>query len=148
MGRSQDTFSKREKEKKKLRKRQEKQRKKEERKANSEGGDLENMIAYVDEFGNILDSPPEEKKKEEIDADNIIIGAAPREEETETEHKGRVDFFNDSRGYGFIRDLLTQEKYFFHVNNVEYDDIMERDQVTFEIEKGPKGLNAIKVKKV
>ena len=63
MARSQETFNKKEKEKKRLKKRQEKQLKKEERKANSKGGGLENMLAYVDENGHITDTPPDRTKK-------------------------------------------------------------------------------------
>ena len=69
MARSQETFGKKEKEKKRLKKREEKQKRKEERKANSnKGGDLDSMLAYVDEYGNITDTPPDPtKKREEID---------------------------------------------------------------------------------
>ncbi len=60
MGRSQETFSKKEKEKKKLKKRQNKEQKKEERKVNSnKGKSMDEMIAYVDDFGNITSTPPE-----------------------------------------------------------------------------------------
>ncbi|MEQ9425688.1 MAG: cold-shock protein [Cyclobacteriaceae bacterium] len=66
MGGSQNKFIKNQKEKRKQKKKQEKQERKKERQENSPGGGLENMIAYVDEFGNITDTPPEEKpvKKE------------------------------------------------------------------------------------
>lgn len=52
---------KKELEKKRLKKREEKQQRKEERKKNSTGGDLENMLAYVNEFGEITSTPPEKK---------------------------------------------------------------------------------------
>lgn len=149
MAKSQDTFNKKEKEKKRLKKRQDKQQKKEERLANSQGGGLENMMAYVDEYGNITDTPPDPlKKKEVINAKNIEIGVPKREkEEVETVRKGRVDFFNDSKGFGFIKEQDTQEKFFVHVNGL-IDDIAEGDKVTFELEKGMKGMNAVRVKKV
>ena len=63
MAKSQDTYNKKEKEKKRLKKRLEKKARAEERKANSEGGELENMMAYVDEDGNITDTPPDPTKK-------------------------------------------------------------------------------------
>jgi cold shock CspA family protein len=149
MGRSQETFSKKENEKKRLKKRQEKQQKKEERKENSSDGSLENMMAYVDEYGNITDTPPDPtRKKKEIDASSIEIGISKQEEEDLTvEKKGKVDFFNDSKGFGFIKENGTQEKYFVHVNGL-VDEIREGDSVTFELEKGMKGLNAVKVKRV
>lgn len=148
MGRSQESFSKKEKEKKRLKKKQEKQQRKEERQANSEGGGLDAMIAYVDEFGNIVDTPPDPAtKKEEINAEDIEIGVPKREEEEmPAERKGRVEFFNDSKGYGFIKELITQEKYFVHVNGL-IDHIQERDMVIFELEQGLKGINAVRVKK-
>ncbi len=65
MGRSQETYNKREKEKKRLKQRKEKLEKKEERKANKQTGELENMMAYVDEFGNITVAARPHQNKEE-----------------------------------------------------------------------------------
>ena len=145
MARSQETFSKKEKEKKRLKKRKDKLLKKEERKANSEGGGLENMLAYVDENGNIVDTPPDLTKKKKIKAENIEIGIPRREhEEEETLKLGAVAFFNDDKGFGFINDASSQEKYFVHINNA-YDAIKEGDKVNFELERGPRGLSAINV---
>ena len=149
MGRSQETFGKKDKEKKRLKKREEKQRKKEERKANSKKGEgLESMLAYVDENGQLTDTPPDAtKKKKEILAENIEIGIPKRiEEEFDPIRKGKVAFFDDSKGYGFIRDLDTDDKYFVHVSGL-IDEIEENDSVTFELEKGMKGMNAVRVKK-
>lgn len=149
MAKSQETFNKKEKEKKRLKKRQDKQAKKEERRANSEGGSLENMMAYLDEHGNIVDSPPDPTiKKKVIKASSIEIGVPRRVEEPTSKIKtGRVEFFNDSKGFGFIKELDTQEKYFVHVHGL-IDEIREGDKVSFELEQGMKGLNAVKVKKV
>lgn len=149
MGRSQETFSKREKEKKRKKKKEEKQRKKEERQANSDGGGLDNMIAYVDEFGNITDTPPDpEKKKKPIKAEDIQIGVPQREEDdSDPVHEGKVTFFNESKGYGFIRSLKDQESYFVHVNGLT-EEIVENDRVSFELERGQKGMNAVKVRKI
>ncbi|PLX04045.1 MAG: DNA-binding protein [Marinilabiliales bacterium] len=148
MGRSQETFNKKEKEKKRIKKRLDKQKKKEERMANSEGGDLDNMIAYVDEHGNLSDTPPDPANKTKVKAKNIEIGVPKREKEDLTiERKGKVEFFNDQKGFGFIKDIDTQEKFFVHVHGL-IDKIQENDMVVFEIERGLKGMNAIKVKKV
>lgn len=66
MSRSQNSFIKNQKEKKRLQKRKEKEeRKKERQENNAKGGDLSDMIAYVDEYGNIVDSPPEEPDTKE-----------------------------------------------------------------------------------
>lgn len=145
MGKSQETYSKKEKEKKRLKKRQEKALKREERKENSPGGGLDNMMAYLDANGNIVDSPPEITKKVEIDAEDIVLGVPSREYEEEVAPEGKVAFYNDSKGYGFIKDLRSQESYFFHVNGL-IDEVRENDKVTFELERGPKGMNAVKVK--
>lgn len=149
MAKSKATYSKKEKEKKRLKKRQDKELKKEERKANSTGGGWESMMAYVDEFGNITDTPPDPtKKKKLVDASSIEIGISRREdEEVPAERKGRIAFFNDSKGYGFINEIGTQEKFFVHANGL-LQEVKENDQVTFELERGLKGMNAINVKKI
>ena len=104
MAKSQDTFNKKEKEKKRLKKRQEKNVKREDRKSNSTGGDFESMLAYVDENGNLTDTPPDPSKKRKVNASSIEI-SVPRREEEEIDpiRKGRIEFFNDSKGYGFIK---------------------------------------------
>ena len=81
MARSQETFNKKDKEKKRLKKRQDKQLRKEERRANSnKGAGLESMLAYVDENGHLTDTPPDTtKKKKEIKAENIELGVPKRE---------------------------------------------------------------------
>lgn len=149
MGKSSETFNKKEKEKKRLQKQQNKKERAEERKANSDKGkDLADMLAYVDADGNITSTPPDPKQKAQIDAGSIQL-STPKKEELSPEEltrTGMVTFFNESKGYGFIRDLQTQESLFVHVNGLQ-EQIKERDKVTFETEKGPKGLNAIKVKK-
>lgn len=148
MGRSQETFNKKEKEKKKLKKKQDKELKKKERKENAEKGQsLEDMYAYVDENGHLTTTPPDPSKKRVIKSEDIQIGVSKREdvEPLDVVRKGVVTFFNDSKGYGFIKDRETQESIFVHINGLE-DDIKENDKVTFETEMGQKGLNAIKVK--
>ena len=147
MAKSQETFSKKEKEKKRLKKRQDKLIKKEERKADSVGGSLESMMAYVDEYGNITDTPPDPTKKKKIIASNIEIGVPKREDEPEAAaRQGKISYWNDSKGYGFIKDLITQENVFVHVNGT-LETVKEGDTVTFEVERGQKGMNAVGVKK-
>ena len=60
--------------------------------------------------------------------------------------EGKVEFFNDSKGYGFIMELESQEKFFVHVNGL-LEEIKENDKVSFELERGMKGMNAVRVKK-
>jgi cold shock CspA family protein len=143
-----DSFSKKEKEKKKAQKRKEKAARKEARKNEDKSGKLEDMIAYVDENGNIVDTPPDEtKKKKEIKAEDIVLGV-PQKEVLPDDHlyEGKVTFFNDDKGYGFIKDRDSQESYFVHMNNCQ-EPIGEGDRVQFETERGDRGMQAVKVKK-
>ena len=59
--------------------------------------------------------------------------------------EGKVKFFNESKGYGFIKDVESDEEYFVHVTGL-IDKIKEADDVTFELTEGRKGLNAVNVK--
>ncbi|WP_018614837.1 cold-shock protein [Segetibacter koreensis] len=149
MGKSQETFSKKEKEKQRLKKRQDKQEKKEERQAHARNGNnLESMLAYIDENGNISSTPPDPRKKITTNVEDIRIGVAKREpvDESELIRTGVVTMFNESKGYGFIKDSKTQESVFVHINSL-LDRIKEHDKVTFEVEMGVKGKNAVGVKK-
>lgn len=147
MAKSQITFNKREKEKKRFSKRLEKQKRKEERKANSSGGGLDNMIAFVDEYGVISDTPPDPTKKKKVKAENIEVSIPKKEkEDVPTLRKGRVEFFNESKGFGFIKELDSVEKFFVHVNGL-LEEIVENNIVEFEVERGPKGMNAFNVRK-
>ena len=123
----------------------EKQKRKEEKKLSPKANSLDDMIAYVDENGMITSTPPTENiKKEEIKQEEIVISTPKKEKEVPTVMKGRVEFFNTSKGFGFIKDLSGTEKYFFHVNNV-MADISENDIVTFDLERGIKGMNAVNI---
>lgn len=147
MAKSQITFNKREKEKRRVSKRLEKQKRREERKANSPGGGLDNMIAFVDEYGVITDTPPDPTKKSKVKAENIEVSIPKKEKEDKPAlRKGRVEFFNESKGFGFIKELDSIEKYFVHVNGL-LEEIVENNIVEFEIERGPKGMNAFNVRK-
>jgi cold-shock DNA-binding protein family len=55
-----------------------------------------------------------------------------------------VSFFNESKGFGFIKDSNTGESIFVHVNGL-VDTIKENDKVEFDTERGPKGMNAVNV---
>ena len=139
-----NSFNKRELEKKKEQKRKEKLQRKEERKA-AGSKSFDEMIAYVDEFGVITDTPPDpDKKKIEVDLDTILVSTPKKEDVEEIELKGRVDFFNSDKGYGFIKNLSNTDKYFFHVSNAPVT-ITEGNMVTFELERGDRGMNAVKI---
>jgi cold shock CspA family protein len=149
MAKSSETFSKKEKEKKRLKKSKDKQEKAQDRKANSnKGKSLEEMFAYVDENGNITSTPPDlTKKKKQINSEDIQIGIARQEAVPhDTVRTGTVTMYNESKGFGFIKDSQTQESIFFHINGL-IDPVKEGNNVSFETEQGQKGLNAVKVKK-
>jgi cold shock CspA family protein len=147
MGRAHETFGKKEVRIKKEKKRQEKEKKRLERKDGRDGNNLDDMIAYVDEYGNITSTPPDMSQRKVIKAEDIAIGVpkSTEPETNETIRKGIVSFFNDSKGFGFIKDISTQEDVFVHLNGL-IDPIKENNKVTFEIVKGFKGPNAVNVK--
>jgi cold shock CspA family protein len=149
MAKSKETFGKKEKEKKRLKERQEKHEKMEERKANAKKGkSLEDMMAYIDEDGNISSTPPDPKKKKVFRQEDMQIGVPKYEaSEEETIRTGVVNFFDHSKGFGFINDLQSGERVFVHVNQLT-EPLAEGNRVTFEVESGPKGFSAINVKKV
>lgn len=139
------TVGKRENEKKRLAKREEKLKKKESRKMSGKANRFEDMIAYVDENGMITSTPPAENiKKEEINLEEIAIATPKKKEEEAVVLRGRVEFFNEARGFGFIKELSGVEKYFFHVNNI-IGSIAENSIVTFDLERGVKGMNAVNI---
>lgn len=147
MARSQETFNKKEVRNKKEKKRKEKEKKRLARKENEKSGDMDDMIAYVDENGMLTSTPPDPDKKKKVKLEDIEIGVPTREaqEELDPIRKGTVDFFNDSKGFGFIKDAETKESVFVHVNNV-LEEIREGNLVSFEVEMGHKGPTAVKVK--
>ncbi len=148
MGRSQESFNKKEVRNKKEKKRKEKEKKRLARKDNTKSNSLDDMIAFVDEHGNITDTPPDPEKKEKVNAEDIQI-SVPRGANTEVDpiRKGTVTYFNSSKGFGFITDQQTRESIFLHVNNM-LEEIREGNLVSYEVEKGQKGPVAVQVKVV
>lgn len=59
---------------------------------------------------------------------------------------GTVKFFNETKGFGFIKDEETSQEFFVHVTGLT-EKVTENDQVTFDVEEGKKGLMAVNVKK-
>jgi len=62
-------------------------------------------------------------------------------------NKGTVKFYNEIKGFGFIKDNDSSKEYFVHSSGLK-DNIGENDEVTFDLEEGKKGLNAVNVKVV
>ena len=138
-----NSFNKRELEKKKDQKRKEKQQRKDDRKAAGTQS-LDEMIAYVDENGVITDTPPDPSQKQEVDLETITVSTPKKEEVEEEDLMGRVEHFNPAKGYGFIKNTANMDKYFFHISNAPAD-IAEGDMVTFELERGDRGMNAVRI---
>ena len=146
MGRSQETQNKKEVRNKKEKKRKDKAEKKLARKDN-EKRSMDDMIAYVDENGMITSTPPDPSKKRKIELEHITVGIPKQDKSQKPDpiRKGVVTFYNDSKGFGFIKDSETGQSVFVHVRNV-LEEIKENNMVNFEVEMGPKGFTAIKVK--
>jgi cold shock CspA family protein len=150
MAKSQQTFSKTEKEKKRLKKRQDKQKKMDARKVDKdENGTGGIQFAYVDHNGNLTDTPPDPTMKVVYELEDIQISVTKKEDlpQEDPVRKGKVSFFDTSKGFGFIIDTENNEKYFTHVSGL-IDQIAENDKVSFELEKGMRGMNAVKVTKL
>ncbi len=148
MARPQETFNKKEQEKLRAKKKKEKLEKKEARKANPKLSG-EDIYVYVDENGHLTNTPPDPSKKIIVDVESIEINVSRRTESDEipTEKRGTIDFFNDSKGFGFIKEVETGEKYFVHISGL-IDDVKEGNLVTYDLERGAKGMNAVNVKKI
>jgi cold shock CspA family protein len=144
-----ETWNKKEREKKKQRDRKDKEDRKQERKDNAkEGGkSLDDMIAYIDENGNLSSTPPDPRKKVKVNVEDIEIGVRKQSDlpQAEVTRTGKVTFFNEAKGFGFIKDLVTQESIFVHLSGLA-EAVNENDKVTFEVEMGHKGPNAVNVK--
>jgi len=151
MAKSQQTYNKTEKEKQRRKKREEKEKRKIARRAEAKekGGGI--PLAYVDFNGNLVDTPPDPSLKVQIDAEDIVLGI-PKKEATDEDkfnpiRNGTVSFFDHSKGFGFLIDSENSQKYFTHVSGL-IDEIEENDTVQFELEKGARGMNAVRVKKI
>jgi cold shock CspA family protein len=140
-----ETWNKKEREKKKQQIRKEKAEKKQDRKG-KEGKSFEDMIQYVDENGQFSSTPPDPRNRVKVNAEDIQVSVPKRVEPDPSEliRTGIVTFFNDTKGYGFIRDLKTGESIFVHINALK-EQIKENTKVSFEVEKGHKGPNAVNV---
>ena len=143
-----DSWNKREREKKKQQLKKEKEERKRERKDQAKSGP-DSMIAYIDEFGNIVSTPPDPSTRTEIKAEEIEV-SVPKQKPMEEEdplREGTLTFFNQSRGFGFIRDHITQESIFVHINDMK-KLLTENTKVRFEVRMDAKGAHAINVEPI
>jgi cold shock CspA family protein len=149
MAKSKETYNKKEKEKKRLQQKQKKRQKMDERKANKKDGNaMGGMMAYLDENGNLTDTPPDPGRKKTFTLEEIQISVPRQEHTAEAKLKtGTVTYYVKDKGFGFINDLLTNERVFFHINDI-LEPIEESEKVQFYIERGPRGLRAVQVEKI
>lgn len=138
-----NSFNKREVEKNKQQKRKEKQQRREERKSNPTDS-FDDMIAYVDENGVITSTPPDIANKQKVEIESIAISTPKKEDIEDPILQGRVEFFNSEKGYGFIKHIGSTDKYFFHISSAPAS-IVEGNMVIFELERGTKGMNAVRI---
>jgi len=138
------TISKRDREKRKQKEKKEKQERKAERKQNK-AKSPDDMIAYVDEFGQLSATPP--PQRQEVNAEDIDINVPKRTSETPEERirTGKLAFYDDAKGYGFINDLATQERIFVH-SSAFLVPLRQGDRVSYEVDRGPKGFFAVNVR--
>jgi cold shock CspA family protein len=142
-----ESWNKKDREQRKRKEKKEKAEKMLERKENAKKNSFDDMIAYLDENGNLSPKPPDPRKRVEVKLEDIQIGVPEYVPPTEEEltRTGKVTFFNNAKGFGFIKDLASQQSVFVHVNNLE-SPIKENDKVSFQIEMGQRGASAINVK--
>lgn len=146
MGRSQESFQKKEVRNKKEKKRKEKEAKRLARKDNDKPNSLDDMIAWVDENGVIMDTPPDPAERTEVNVEDIVI-SVPKSTDEAPEikvRKGKVSYFSASKGYGFIRDSQSGESVFVHINSLSAP-LVDGQVVSYELDRGPKGMMAVRV---
>jgi cold shock CspA family protein len=145
-----ETWNKKEREKKKQKEKKDKEEKRLERKEKARNGNnLDDMMAYLDENGNLVSTPPNPMKKIQVNAEDIVIGV-PKQEDIDPKsyiHDGVVTHFNEAKGYGFIKDNQTQESLFVHANELT-EQIQQGDKVSFTPGRGPKGPVAMEVRRL
>ena len=143
------SWNKKERENKKREARKKKEEKRQERKENAgKGKSLDEMMAYLDENGNLTSVPQDNRKRAEISLDEIEIGV-PKQRELSPEElirKGTITYFNGAKGFGFIEDNENGQRVFVHQSSSNFA-LQEGVKVTFEIERGPKGYTAVNVSK-
>ena len=143
-----ESWNKKDREQKKRKAKKDKAEKMQERKEKTKGS-FDDMIAYPDENGNLSATPPDPRKRVEVKLEDIQIGVPEYVPPTQAEltRTGKVTFFNTAKGFGFIKDHVSQESIFVHANNLSVA-IKENDKVTFEVEPGQRGPMAVNVKLV
>tara|TARA_B100001057_G_scaffold129247_1_gene128314 strand:- start:163 stop:606 length:444 start_codon:yes stop_codon:yes gene_type:complete len=144
LAKSQQTFNKLEREKNRAKKREVKRKKMAARReAKARGEYKQDEFVYVDYNGNFTETPPDPAEKEQISLESIVISPT-KKEELDSRVQGKVTFYDEEKGFGFIKNPLNQDSYFFHFSECE-DLLSVGDKVEFELIRGEKGMNAVKI---
>jgi cold shock protein len=143
-----DNQAKKEQKKKKTQAKEDKAARAEKRRQNSnKGKSFEDMLVYVDEFGNFSSSPPDPLKKRDIDPSEIVFRSVPQEttvEDVEKSRKGQITYYASAKRFGFITDSETGERVFVHASEL-LQPVQEGDNVTYFKERNDKGSFATRV---
>lgn len=144
------SWNKKERENKKRQERKQKEEKKQTRKEqNVNKKDLSDMLAYIDENGNLSSKPPDPAKRKEFKVEDILIGV-PTFDMRDSEplfRKGIIVNFNSEKGFGFIEETGTRQQIFVHQSSS--DELLKAGlKVQFDTEKSPKGVRAINVTRI
>lgn len=147
MGRAKETFGKKEVRTNQIKKRKNKEKRRLEKKDQGKNS-FDDMIAYVDENGQICSEEPSKENIQETNVEDIEVsipkGGVKIKDRMIT---GKVMNFDESKGFGFIKSTQLVDSVFFHVNDCE-EEVRTGDKVSFETEKGRKGLKATNITKV
>ena len=144
-----ESWNKKDREQRKRKAQKDKAEKMQQRKENAKKNSFDDMIAYLDENGNLSSKPPDPRKRVEVKLEDIQIGVPEYVPPTEEEltRTGKITFFNNEKGFGFIKDIASQQSVFVHINNLS-SPVKENDKVSFQIEMGQRGPSAVNVKLV
>lgn len=146
-----ETFNKRERRKKKIEKKREKEFRRDERRNTvTKGKSLEDMMAYVDEHGNLSNTPPDPKNAYAISAEDIVIDIPKAlAVDPEAPLTGVISYYDPSKGYGFIINDETKERLFVHVKSLAQPDteLNTGDKVSYTATRSPRGMQAVSVMK-
>ncbi|SDC80197.1 cold-shock protein [Niabella drilacis] len=139
-----ETWNKREREQRKRNAKKQKEEKKQERKENSgKVKSLDDMLAYVDEYGNLSETPPD-RRSTASDYIPPVVANTRELNAGDPTRTGVITFYDSNKGYGFIKDSVSGESVFVHINSASVQ-LKEQLKVAFELQKGPKGMVAVNV---
>jgi len=140
--------AKKEQKKKKAQVKQDKAERAQLRKRNNDKGkSLEEMYMYVDEFGNLSTVPLKKSPADSVKLEEIVFQTVPRVEQAgdaDGAREGQIQYYNPSKGFGFITDSLTGERVFVHSSELPRP-VTEQEKVTFFRGRNEKGSFATNV---